>query len=154
MARWEKPKKEMPLFRLADIDGKVWNLQRLEGKTLLVGIWASWSAPCHVMLPKFQKLYDQLQGRENLVVVSFNVDEDTAGIRAFMAEHKLKFQVVPSFVFVGQLVGFLSVPRIWIIDNKGKWQWEQVGFDANDQGWEDDVLKRLEMVLPKPESTT
>jgi hypothetical protein len=35
---------------------------------------------------------------------------------------------------------------LWIIDAKGKWQWEQVGFDANAEGWEDEVMRRLESV--------
>ncbi|MCC6390618.1 MAG: TlpA family protein disulfide reductase [Bryobacterales bacterium] len=153
MARWEKPYKDMPAFRLADLDGKVWNLKRLEGKAVVVCIWASWSAPCHMLLPQFQKLYDDLQGREDVEVVSFNVDEDVSPVRPFMTKHKYTFPVVPSFVFVGQLVGFLSVPRLWIIDAKGKWQWEQVGFDASAEGWEDEVRRRLESVhSPAPGS--
>jgi thiol-disulfide isomerase/thioredoxin len=146
MARWEKPDRDMPPFRLSDTTGKVWNLKRLEGKTIVVGIWASWSAPCHSMLPKFQQLYEDMKGRQGIEVVSFNVDEDQAPVAPFIEKNKFTFPVVPSFVFVGQLVGFLSVPRMWIIDAKGKWQWEQVGYDLNDKDWEADLMKRIEAV--------
>ncbi|MBS1828702.1 MAG: TlpA family protein disulfide reductase [Acidobacteria bacterium] len=134
----------MPPFRLSDIDGNVWNLKRLQGKTLLVAVWASWSAPCQILMPKVQALFDQLKPRQEIIVATFNVDEETATIRPYLEKHGFTFPVVPSRVFVGQLVGFLSVPRFWIIDANGKWQWEQVGFDVNDKEWETELLKRLE----------
>lgn len=146
MGRWEKPKKDMPPFRIADIDGNVWNLKRLQGKTLLVAIWAGWSAPCQILMPKFQKLFDQLNARPDVEVLSFNVDEETTAIRPYLDKNSFTFPVVPARVFVGQLVGFLSVPRLWIIDSNGRWQWEQVGFDMNDKEWESELLKRLEAV--------
>ena len=68
-------------------------------------------------------------------------------IRPYLEKNGLSFSVVPSRVFVGQLVGFLSVPRFWIIDANGKWQWEQVGFDVNDKEWEVELMKRLEAVV-------
>ena len=37
MARWEKPDNNMPAFRLADLDGHVWRLDKLKGKK--VAIW-------------------------------------------------------------------------------------------------------------------
>ncbi|MFN7932499.1 MAG: TlpA disulfide reductase family protein [Bryobacteraceae bacterium] len=144
MGRWEKPDKEMPPFRLSDIDGNVWNLKRLQGKTLLVAVWASWSAPCQILMPKVQAFYDQLKPRQEIVVATFNVDEETSSIRPYLEKNNFTFPVVPSRVFVGQLVGFLSVPRFWIIDANGKWHWEQVGFDVNDKEWENELLKRLE----------
>lgn len=145
MGRWEKPTNNMPAFRLADLDGKVWNLSKLKGKIVLVGIWATWSAPCHVLMPKFQKIYEQLQDRADVEVLTFNVDEDASLVKPYMQKHGLSFPVLPSHVFVGQLVGFLSVPRVWIIDADGVWKWEQVGFDMNDANWETELFKRLDL---------
>jgi thiol-disulfide isomerase/thioredoxin len=144
MPRWEKPEKDMPSFRLSDLEGKVWNLKNLHGKTLLVCIWSTWSGPCQLLLPRFQALYDQLKERENLVVFTMNVDEDSSLVRPYLAKSGYNFPVVPALTFVGQLVGFLSVPRLWIIDEDGGWLWEQVGFDASAAGWEEDVVKRLD----------
>lgn len=146
MPRWERPLKELPPFRLSDIDGKVWFSKRLEGKTLVVCIWAVWSGPSQMMLPQFQHLYDQLKDRPDVNVFSMNVDEDTSPVRPFLEKHNYTFPVVPAFTFVGQLVGFLSVPRMWIVSSTGKWLWEQVGFDANATDWEEEVLKKLDAV--------
>ncbi len=108
MGRWEKPDKDMPSFRLSDLDGNVCNLKRLQGKTLLVAIWAGWSAPCQILMPKFQHLYEQFKDRQDVLVTTFNVDEETSAIRPYLEKNGFTFPVVPSRVFVGQLVGFLS----------------------------------------------
>jgi hypothetical protein len=36
-----------------------------------------------------------------------------------------------------------SIPRNWIVDTKGKWQWQQIGF-GNEEKWEDDMLQKLQ----------
>jgi hypothetical protein len=41
-AQWEHPDKAMPAFELADLTGKTWTLKALEGKTVLITVWASW----------------------------------------------------------------------------------------------------------------
>lgn len=143
MPKWDTPTKDMPLFRLSDIDGKVWNLRNLRGKKLLVVIWSTWSGPCQLLLPRFQKLADELKNRDDVMVLSMNVDEDATPVREYLGRNGLKFPVVPAITFVGQLVGFLSVPRLWIIDDEGNWLWEQVGFDASASTWEAEVLQKL-----------
>lgn len=32
----------LPAFELADLTGKTWTLKALEGKTVLINVWASW----------------------------------------------------------------------------------------------------------------
>ncbi|MGD0778107.1 MAG: hypothetical protein ABSC05_35435 [Candidatus Solibacter sp.] len=41
-ARWERADKPLPAFELADLTGKTWTLKALEGKTVLINVWASW----------------------------------------------------------------------------------------------------------------
>jgi peroxiredoxin len=154
MPRWERPTKDLPPFRLSDIDGKVWYLKRLEGKALLVCVWATWSGPCHMMLPKFQEMYAKLQQRDDLTVVTMNVDEDTTQIRPFLEKHGYTFPVIPASTFVGQLVGFLSVPRLWIVDKKGKWLWEMVGYDSNADDYEEEVQRQLGLAVQEAASGT
>ncbi|MBI4905356.1 MAG: TlpA family protein disulfide reductase [Acidobacteria bacterium] len=133
----------MPPFRLSDLDGKVWTLRNLKGKKLVVAVWSTWSGPCQTMLPQFERLCALLNERTDVQVLSMNVDEDTTPIQPYMDRNRLSFPVVPAITFVGQLVGFLSVPRLWIIDETGKWTWEQVGFDSMTANWEAEVLHRL-----------
>ncbi len=134
----------MPPFRLSDLDGKVWTLRNLRGKKLVVAVWSTWSGPCQMMLPQVENLFARLKERDDVEVLSMNVDEDSTSIPAYMEKHRLTFPVVPAITFVGQLVGFLSVPRLWIIGADGKWLWEQVGYDAKGINWEMDVMEHLD----------
>lgn len=146
MSRWERPDRELPPFRLANLEGKVWNLEKLAGKTLVLNVWATWSAPCMLQLPFMQQLYDRFKDRKDVAVLTLNVDEDSHSLLEFLAGHSYTFPVLLGNVYVNQVVRFLSVPRLWIVDAKGKWQWEQEGFDAMDAGWIGDVEKRTSMV--------
>src|SRR5262249_3527768 len=92
--RWEKPKNPLPAFTLADMGGKTWKLANLEGKTLLINIWATWCGPCVAEHREFQKLYEKLKDRPDVSVMSFNVDEDLGKVAPYVAEHKYTFPVM------------------------------------------------------------
>jgi redoxin len=63
-ARWEKPKQKLPAFELADLSGQSWTLKRLEGKPILINIWATWCGPCNAELPQLEKLYEKVKDRK------------------------------------------------------------------------------------------
>jgi thiol-disulfide isomerase/thioredoxin len=144
-SRWEKPKNPLPPFTLTDLQGKTWTLARLEGKTLLINLWATWCGPCIAEHPEFQKLYDELKDRPGVSVLSFNVDEDQGKIAPYVAEHKYTFPVIPAKDVVDAVVPQLAIPRNWLVDAKGKLQWEQIGY-GNDGKWRQMILSKLEEV--------
>ncbi len=41
-SRWERPKRALPAFSLPDLEGKTWKLASLEGKVVLINLWATW----------------------------------------------------------------------------------------------------------------
>jgi hypothetical protein len=45
--RWEKATKAMPAFELADLAGKTWRMKNLEGKSVLINVWASYDFKRH-----------------------------------------------------------------------------------------------------------
>lgn len=136
----------MTPFRLAALDGKVWNAQKLSGKTLLIYVWATWSGPCLLQMPDVQKLYEAVQERKDVQLLTFNVDEDPLAAKPYITQHGYAFPVLNAHVYVQQLTGYTSVPRLWIVDANGTWIWEQTGFDARNEEWTEEVLKKIGVV--------
>jgi thiol-disulfide isomerase/thioredoxin len=151
-SRWEKPKNPLPPFTLTDLQGKTWTLARLEGKTLLINLWATWCGPCMSEHPEFQKLYDELKDRPDVSIFSFNVDDDLGKIAPYIAEHKYTFPVIPAKDVVDAVVPQLAIPRNWLVDAKGKLQWEQIGY-GNDGKWEQMMRSKLEELAKSGNAT-
>ncbi len=144
--RWERPEKDLPPFELTDLTGRKWNSRDLLGKTLFINVWATWCGPCQTELPHLQKLYEKLKGRDDVVLLSLNVDNQVGIVEPFIQEKTFTFPVLPAYNFVSSLLDGISIPRNWIVDAKGKWQWEQLGFDSAETDWEAVVLAKIESV--------
>lgn len=71
-----------------------------------------------------------------MAVFTFNVDEDLGKVEPFLKEEGYTFPVVPAYSYVNQLIESLGIPQSWIVDKNGKWQWQQLGFEAFESNWE------------------
>jgi thiol-disulfide isomerase/thioredoxin len=143
--RWEKPKKQIPVFELADLQGKTWKLKTLEGKSVLINLWATWCGPCNAELPQLQKLYDKVKDRTDLLVLTFNVDEDLGLVEPFMKEKGYTFPVLPAYSLVVNLLDGYAIPQNWVLDPRGAWRWTQLGY-GGEPDWVGDMIQRLESV--------
>jgi thiol-disulfide isomerase/thioredoxin len=144
--RWEKAKKTLPPFEMADLSGKTWRLKSLEGKSVLINVWATWCGPCQSEQPKLQKLYDQVKDRSDVQILTFNIDEDAGLVAPFLKEKGYTFPVVVAYNYVNSLLDSIGIPQNWIVDPKGAWRWTQLGFDSAETDWPQSMLQRLESV--------
>ena len=144
-ARWEKPTKTLPTFQLADLTGKTWSVQSLNGKVVLLNLWATWCGPCNAELPQLQKLYEQTKGRKDLQILTLNIDEDPGLIEPFMKDKGYTFPVVPAYSYVVNLLDGFAIPQNWVLDAKGQWDWTQIGYGSDD-AWVKDMLAKLDAV--------
>ncbi len=71
------------------------NITDYRGQVVLLNLWATWCGPCKQEMPGIQALHEAL-GPQGLHVVALSVDDPGLGdaIRAFVAEHKLTFEVL------------------------------------------------------------
>jgi thiol-disulfide isomerase/thioredoxin len=144
-ARWEKPTKTLPTFQLADLSGKAWTVKSLNGKVVLINLWATWCGPCNAELPQLQKLYEQAKGRSDLQILTFNIDEDLGLVEPFMKEKGYTFPVVPAYSYVVNLLDGYAIPQNWVLSPKGDWEWTQVGYGSDD-AWVKDMLAKIDAV--------
>lgn len=90
-------------------------LSELQGKVVLVNLWATWCPPCRKELPEIDKLQKAYADR-GLVVVTIS-DEEHGRLLEFAAEHPLSTLNV-----YAQKLGWLDVggrPLSMIIDRRG-----------------------------------
>jgi thiol-disulfide isomerase/thioredoxin len=142
--RWEKATKTMPAFELADLAGKTWRLKNLEGKSVLINVWATWCGPCQSELPHLQELYEKVKDRSDFQIVTFNIDQELGLVAPFVKEKGFTFPVLPAYSFVLSLLNGFAIPQNWVLDQKGAWRWSQLGFDASDGKWADTVVAKLQ----------
>lgn len=147
---WTVPSKPMPAWELSDLQGKTWKMQSLQGKTVLIGVWTTWCGPCRAELPQFQKLYDQMRGRPDVQVISFNVDEETEQVEPFIKQQGYTFPVLMARDYVTDLLGEIGIPQTWIVDSTGKWGWEQTGFNSEKEHWLESVIEKTTSVGKAP----
>jgi thiol-disulfide isomerase/thioredoxin len=141
--RWEKPAKTLPEFHPADLSGKTWTLTNLKGKVVLINLWATWCGPCNAELPELEKLYEQVKGRSDIQILTFNIDEDEGLVAPYLKEKGYTFPVLPAFSYTVNLLNGYAIPQNWVVDPKGSWQWTQIGYGSSDS-WSQDMIEKLE----------
>jgi thiol-disulfide isomerase/thioredoxin len=140
---WKKPAKAMPAFELADLSGKTWRLKNLEGRAVLINVWATWCGPCKAELPKLEKLYEKVKDRSDLQILTLTIDEDLGAVAPFMKGNGYTFPVLPAYSFVTGLLDLVGIPQNWILDTKGEWLWTGAP-NVPDAEWEAAMLKQIE----------
>lgn len=92
------PGSRAPEFRAASMAAgakQTKNITDYRGQVVLLNLWATWCGPCKQEMPGIQALHEQL-GPQGLRVVAVSVDDPGLedAIRAFVAEHKLTFEIL------------------------------------------------------------
>ena len=90
----ELPQKPIaPVLRLADLTGKIHQLEAYRGNIVVVHFWATWCAPCRRELPALQKASEELLP-EGVAVLAINVGEASDRVRRFLSDRKVTFSVL------------------------------------------------------------
>jgi thiol-disulfide isomerase/thioredoxin len=144
--RWEAATKIMPAFELADLTGKTWRVKTLEGKSVLINVWATWCGPCQAELPHLEKLYEKVKDRTDIQIMTLNIDQDLGLVAPFVKDKGFTFPVLPAYSFVMSLLDSVGIPQNWILDPKGIWRLTQLGYDASDAQWADTMIGKLQSV--------
>ena len=149
VASWDTKNTPLAAFELTDLQGRNWSLADLKGKVAFINVWATWCGPCQAELPYVQKLSEQLKGRNDVLVLTLNTDEEVGKVEPFMKENKYTFPVLLGQDYADGN-GVNSIPRNWVIGGDGKLVFEGIGFGGDGDQWMKNVVEMIEKVKGKP----
>ena len=112
-------KSDAPPLRLTDLRGIEYDLAKYRGQVVLVNFWATLCPPCVEEIPSLQRLTERLAGKA-FRVLTVDVGEDAATVRAFMDQFKVDFPVLmdPDGTAVRQWRVY-AFPTSFVIDRSG-----------------------------------
>lgn len=83
--------KDMPMLKVATVDGKTFDLAEQRGKWTVVNFWATWCGPCLKEMPELSAL-DAM--REHIVVVGLAYEDTTTeAMQAFLKTHPVVYPI-------------------------------------------------------------
>ena len=109
-----------PLFSLSDLNGKIWSLEELRGKVVLVNFWATWCPTCKEEKRSLQKLSNMIRDKSNFVILTVLYNDSARRAFQFMKKNNLTLSLLLDLKQeVSKIYGLTGVPETYIIDKKG-----------------------------------
>jgi thiol-disulfide isomerase/thioredoxin len=138
--------RQVPEFSLPDQHGKTWTLALFKGKTTFINVWATWCGPCRRELPEVQKLYEKTKNRNDIRVITLNIDEDRNMVEPFLKKNNFSFPSLYAHSFVKEFAGSIGIPITWISDSTATIRSETLGFMDQGGQWVEQILKQMENI--------
>jgi thiol-disulfide isomerase/thioredoxin len=126
----------LPAVAAEPIDLSAW-----KGKVVYVDFWASWCVPCRQSFPWMNTMHRRY-GKDGLVVLAVNMDQDRAAADTFLHQYPADFTV--RFDPRGQLAqGFKlrGMPTSALLDRNGKVLLVHEGFRSKDVATLEDSIR-------------
>lgn len=125
-----------PSWTAPTADGKEFSSRSLEGKVVVVSIWASWCSSCRKQIPLLSQL-QRVHSKDSLQVVSFSLDHSEDIHQSYVCDLDVSFPAIFARTGPGlnavkllqdQAGALEAVPTLLIFDRKGKLVHRSVGF--------------------------
>lgn len=114
-------------FTLKGLDGGTLKMQSLAGKVVVMDFWATWCAPCRAQHPLYEEVKKRFRGRDDVVFLSINADENRAGVQKFLEENNWDKRVYFDSGLVAAL-RITSIPTAILINRRGELHSRMAGF--------------------------
>ena len=116
---------DMPL---TSVDGSKDNLQRYQGKWLVVNYWATWCPPCIVEMPELQSFHDE-HADKNAMVIGINSELiSEQRLQAFLEDYFITYPVFVSRPTQQSELGLIpGLPTTFLVSPEGEVVARQVG---------------------------
>jgi thiol-disulfide isomerase/thioredoxin len=115
-------------YVLERTDGSPLRLADYRGKVLVLEFWATWCGPCRMEGKLLERVVEKFRNEPAAVFLAVNVDQDRAGVPAFLKEVRWTTQVAYS-QGLERLLAVQSLPTLLIFDRNGRVVFRQEGLD-------------------------
>ena len=143
-------------FTVTDLDGAPISSVDLEGKVVVLDLWAAWCSPCVRAFPFLDRVRERYGDDPRVRVVALHTgwNETIEEARAFAAETDYLFDYAfdPESAFVSA-VGVRSIPTTLILDRDGRLQFRDSGFGDNADVYEQNLSMRIDLLLAEDGAT-
>ena len=134
-----------PAFQAPDLaTGDTMGLADYSGEVVLLNIWATWCGPCEQEMPSMERLHQEL-GPEGLKIVAVSIDDgDADGVRRWLADRNLTFQVLWNRSGgIQRTYQTTGVPESFVIDRHGVIVKKLIGATEWDHPTQKALFRRL-----------
>jgi peroxiredoxin len=119
-------KRPSPQFRLTSLDGKTFDLDKLQGKVVVLNLWFIACGPCRKEIPKLNQLVTEFRDK-NVVFIAASLDTADS-LRNFLKIMPFNYSIVANAEeFVVSKFNATSFPTHIVIDQDGQIETMLVG---------------------------
>ena len=123
-----------PAFALADLQGRPWSLDALEGKPAVLYFFAPWCGVCAASAPQL-RWFDRWQGDEVQVVLVALDWSSSAELAEYAARHELQLPVLAAGPQVAADYRIRGYPTYYVLDAAGRVAGRDFGYTTAPGLW-------------------
>lgn len=107
-------------FTISGLDGQRLRLDSLKGKVVILDFWATWCGPCRIQHPMYDEVKERFKGRDDVVLLSIDTDEDHNVVAPFLDQQKWSKTRVYFEDGLQKLLGVGEIPTTIVFDKQGR----------------------------------
>jgi thiol-disulfide isomerase/thioredoxin len=115
-------------FTVSGLDGQKLMRGSLKGKVVILDFWATWCGPCRVQHPMYDQVKERFKGRDDVVLLSIDTDEDHGTVAPFLEQQKWSKAKVYFEDGLQKLLQVNDIPTTIIFDKQGRLASRMNGF--------------------------
>lgn len=111
---------DLRVGELFTVQGQTIPANQLEGKYLVVQVWATWCPYCHRQNANLKELVRRTQN-DNLKVIGLSIDKSAEVVKTYAEKYEINFPLVMMTPELSQQIGKRrGVPELYVVDPSGK----------------------------------